>query len=208
MRCIACMLSRVWLFATPWTVTHQAPLSSGFYRQEHWSELPFPSPVMRWMSDKTRLTFQFSSVQSLSRVWLFATPWTAAHQASLSISNSQGLLRLITHFYSLCLSKIHLFLVYFYCIFLEIWDHSVNFFSINPVREFDTLVFSPLQCNFQTHKQVETLHSESPMFPSPALTVAIFKQGFMVTVRTWIMRICVFVICTIFRERRPWWLRW
>ena len=33
---------------------------------------------------------QFSSVQSLSRVWLFATPWTAARQASLSITNSQS----------------------------------------------------------------------------------------------------------------------
>ena len=32
--------------------------------------------------------FQFSSVQSLSRVWLFGTPWTTACQASLSISNS------------------------------------------------------------------------------------------------------------------------
>ena len=32
----------------------------------------------------------FSSVQSLSRVRLFATPWTAAHQASLSITNSQS----------------------------------------------------------------------------------------------------------------------
>ena len=32
----------------------------------------------------------FSSVQSLSRVWLFATPWIAAHQASLSITNSQN----------------------------------------------------------------------------------------------------------------------
>ena len=32
---------------------------------------------------------QFSSVQSLSRVWLFATPWIAAHQASLSITNSR-----------------------------------------------------------------------------------------------------------------------
>ena len=31
---------------------------------------------------------QFSSVQSLSRVWRFATPWIAAHQASLSITNS------------------------------------------------------------------------------------------------------------------------
>ena len=34
------------------------------------------------------LFIQFSSVQSLSRVWLFATPWTAAHQASRSITSS------------------------------------------------------------------------------------------------------------------------
>ena len=32
------------LFATPWTVTHQAPPSMGFSRQEYWSGLPFPSP--------------------------------------------------------------------------------------------------------------------------------------------------------------------
>ena len=30
--------------ANPWTVAHQAPLSMGFFRQEYWSELPFPSP--------------------------------------------------------------------------------------------------------------------------------------------------------------------
>ena len=35
-------------------------------------------------------------VQSLSRVWLFATPWTAAHQASLSFTVSQSLLKLIS----------------------------------------------------------------------------------------------------------------
>ena len=39
---------------------------------------------------------QFSSVQSLSGVWLFATPWTAAHQASLSITNSRSLLKLMS----------------------------------------------------------------------------------------------------------------
>ena len=38
----------------------------------------------------------FSSVQSLSHVWLFATPWTAACQASLSITNSQSLLKLMS----------------------------------------------------------------------------------------------------------------
>ena len=38
---------------------------------------------------------KFSSVQSLSHVWLFATPWIATHQASLSITNSWNLLKLI-----------------------------------------------------------------------------------------------------------------
>ena len=38
--------------------------------------------------------FQFSSLQSVSSVWLLATPWTAAHQASLSITNSWSLLKL------------------------------------------------------------------------------------------------------------------
>ena len=38
----------------------------------------------------------FSSVQSLSRVWLFATPWITAHQASLSIINSRSSLRLMS----------------------------------------------------------------------------------------------------------------
>ena len=36
--------SHVWLFATPWIVDCQAPLSMGFPRQEYWSGLPFPSP--------------------------------------------------------------------------------------------------------------------------------------------------------------------
>ena len=43
----------------------------------------------RWVS------VQFSLVQSLSRVWLFATPWIAARQASLSITNSRSLLKLM-----------------------------------------------------------------------------------------------------------------
>ena len=43
----SCMLSHfscVWLFATPWTVAHQAPLFRGFSRQEYQSVLPCPSP--------------------------------------------------------------------------------------------------------------------------------------------------------------------
>ena len=37
-------LSCVQLFATPWTIACQAPLSMGFFRQEYWSGLPFPPP--------------------------------------------------------------------------------------------------------------------------------------------------------------------
>ena len=37
------LLSRVRLFATPWTVACQAPLCMGFSRQEHWSQWSFPS---------------------------------------------------------------------------------------------------------------------------------------------------------------------
>ena len=38
------LLSHIRLFATPWTVAYQAPLSMGFSRQQYWSGLPFPSP--------------------------------------------------------------------------------------------------------------------------------------------------------------------
>ena len=38
------LLSHVQLFATPWTVSCQAPLSMELSKQEHWSGLPFPSP--------------------------------------------------------------------------------------------------------------------------------------------------------------------
>ena len=42
--CVAQSLSRIQLFATPWTVARQAPLSMGFPRQEYWSGLPCPPP--------------------------------------------------------------------------------------------------------------------------------------------------------------------
>ena len=51
---------------------------------------------IRSNNDSIWFSIQFSSVQSLSCVWLFATPWTAGCQASLSITNSQSLLKLIS----------------------------------------------------------------------------------------------------------------
>ena len=39
-----CLVTKSCLFVTPWTVARQAPLSTGFPRQEYWSGLPLPSP--------------------------------------------------------------------------------------------------------------------------------------------------------------------
>ena len=86
--------SRVWLCETPWAVAHQAPPSMGFSRQEYWSGLPFPSPWDLLNPGFEPAFLQFSSVLLLSRVRLFATPWIAARQASLSITNSRSSLRL------------------------------------------------------------------------------------------------------------------
>ena len=112
-----CMLSLVWLFAAPWTTACQAPLSMELSRQENWSGLPFPPPwdfpdpgsnpclswflfwqPKSWLCPQNvwnyHLSVRFSSVQLLSRVRLFATPWITARQASLSITNSQSSLKL------------------------------------------------------------------------------------------------------------------
>ena len=42
--CYSCRFSRVWLYVTPGTVAHQAPLSLRFSRQEYWNRLPCPPP--------------------------------------------------------------------------------------------------------------------------------------------------------------------
>ena len=47
--------SRVQLCATPETAAHQAPPSLGFSRQEHWSELPFPSPMHEKMKSESEV---------------------------------------------------------------------------------------------------------------------------------------------------------
>ena len=43
-------LSHVWLLATPWTTAYQAPPSMGFSRQEYWSGVQLPSPILNYMS--------------------------------------------------------------------------------------------------------------------------------------------------------------
>ena len=47
-------LSRARLLATPWTAAYQAPLSMGFSRQEYWSGVPLPSPLIVTLPYKKR----------------------------------------------------------------------------------------------------------------------------------------------------------
>ena len=93
-------LSHVQLFATPWTVAYQAPRSMEFSRQEYWSGLPFPSPgdlpdpgieprSPALQADGLTSEPPLRSDQSLSRVRLFGTPWTVAHQAPPSTGFSR-----------------------------------------------------------------------------------------------------------------------
>ena len=65
-------------------------MRSGFFALMVWSEGKEPIAIIFLHSCR------FSLVQSLSRVWLFVTPWTAALQASLSITNSRSWLRLMS----------------------------------------------------------------------------------------------------------------
>ena len=144
-------LSPFRLFANPWTEAYQAPLSMGFSRQAYWSGLPLPSPryiVPYFFHD-------ISSVQ-FSRVQLFLTPWTAEHQASLSITSSRSLLKLMS--IELVMPSNHLILcrplLLMPSVFPSIrvfssesvlhirWPKHCSFsFSISPSNEYSGLIF-------------------------------------------------------------------
>ena len=98
---------------------------------------------------------KYQSVQSLSRVWLFVTPWTAACQASLSITNSRSLLKLLS--IELVMPSNHLILCHLLLLLLSIlpsirvfsnesvlcirWPKFWSFsFNISPSNEYSGLI--------------------------------------------------------------------
>ena len=70
--CVLSCFNRVQFFATPWTAAHQAPLSTGFSRQEHWSGVPCPPPgdLPHWGTEPTCLVFLDRQVGSSPRAQL------------------------------------------------------------------------------------------------------------------------------------------
>ena len=109
--------------------------------------------MFNFLKNHHTVSIQFSSVQSLSHVWLFVTPWTAAHQASLSNTNYQSLLRFM------CIKSVmpsnHLILCHHLLLLPSIFPSIRVFsnesvlcirwpkycsFSINPSNEYSGLI--------------------------------------------------------------------
>ena len=99
------MLSRfscVQLFVTLWTVIHQNPLSMGFFRQEYWSGVPWPPPLVFPTQGSLRSPALAGGFFTTSTAWeaqkltcmlsciqLFANLWTVALQAPVSVELSR-----------------------------------------------------------------------------------------------------------------------
>ena len=81
---------------------------------------------------RVTLKGMFSSIQSLSRVWLFETPWTASHQASLSITHSESLFKLMS--VKLVMPSNHLITVVPFSSHLQSFPASRSF----PMSQFFT----------------------------------------------------------------------
>ena len=91
-----CHFSRVVSFHFFIDVTLICNIMKVSFVQHYISTSVYPTVCSPPKTQFPSITIHFSSVQSLSRVQLFATPWTAARQASLSITNSQSLPKLMS----------------------------------------------------------------------------------------------------------------
>ena len=96
------------------------------------------------------VSYQFSSVQSFSRVWLFATPWIAAHQASLSITNSWSSLRLTS---------------------IKSVMPSSHLILCRPL-----LLLPPIPLSIRVFSNEATLHMRSPKYWSFSFSIILSKE--------------------------------
>ena len=63
-------LSHVQLFETPWTEAYQAPLSTGFSRQEYWSGVPLPSPCIYWITQAFTVDQTVKNLPAMQETWI------------------------------------------------------------------------------------------------------------------------------------------
>ena len=121
-------LQLIRLFATPWTVAHQAPLSMRFSRQEYWSGLPFPTPGLSCMSRSYILEINPLSVELFASVFSqFVGCLFILFMVSFAV---QKLLSLI---------RSHLFIFVF--IFITLGDRTKKNIAMIYVKECSVCVF-------------------------------------------------------------------
>ena len=115
-----------------------------------------------------------TSLQSFSRVQLFTDPWTAACQASLSITNSQSLLKLNVHNVSDAIQPFHP--VICFCSYLQSYPASVSF----PTNQFFTsggqsigVSASVLPMSIQDWFQITPMIKVAPVIEARGLSSAI-----------------------------------
>ena len=97
-------LSRVWLFETPWTAAYHAPPPMGFSRQEYWSGVPSPSPIMKLKRKKKK------------KVFLVRLSWQLAWERGVNISSAR--------FLGSCQSSLHISWVIHLCSFTKVLSCS------------------------------------------------------------------------------------
>ena len=140
-------------------------------------------------------------VQLLSRLWLFATPWTAAHQASLSITNSQSLLQLmsmesVVPYNHLILCRPLLFLTSNFLSVRVFSNESVphlrwpKYWSFSPFNEYSELIsfridwFDILAVQGTLKSLLQHHSSKASILQHSALFMVQFSHPYMTTGKT------------------------
>ena len=120
----------------------------GKYLKKYWPKIS--CICQKASSDSLK---KLSSVHSLSRVWLFANPWTATHQASLSITNSQSLLKLMS--IALVMPSNHLILCHPLLLLSSIFP-SIKVFSNESVLHIRWLKYWSFSFSISPSNEVRT----------------------------------------------------
>ena len=100
-------VSRVWLFATPWTAASQAPPSMGFSRQEYWSGVPSPPPLLSQETAKFYSTMKIKSIRTevnqQGPEWMQKYKWNDMIEACINswtyVRNSSGFPKVVSEWW-------------------------------------------------------------------------------------------------------------
>ena len=150
-----CVLGHVQLFATPWTVARQAPLSMEFSRQEYWSGLPFPIP-----GDLPNPGIKPTSLSSpVLAGWLFTNCTTLEAPSCLLYSPIQSLLYLL-------FSSVALFI---YLFLIEGWL-LYSIMLVSTKHQHESAISLPMSLPTSTSLPPSSPSHPSRLIPSPSLS--------------------------------------